>query len=709
MSPTPSPWSRSVRAVGEALWSDRLLQSVLVLHLVGLAFVQPWRAGVGWVSDAAAFWEVLQFACFFLAVGSGLRRLTEARERLFWSYLAAGFGFWLVANLLRWWVPRDGGGDLVDIAVDSLYLAYYLSFIFAVDSRPDLGRRTPAGDRDRQLNLWGAVLFAFALLIYFVHIPSNLDFAEYRAGWLSLALYIGLDFFLVLRLIYLGIRTRSPRWAVLYRLLLVSFVGFLAVDGADYLSRLPGSRIPSHYGTPWDVLWIAPFLLMILAVRVRHGSIDGTVKVEEGWRREPLGPLVLYAITFPLMHLLLHYFGAGSPASHRARDLLTISYFVVLGGMAVWQFRHRDETRRQAQQQLRESEDNYRQLVQSSSNVIVVEQRGIVVYANTLACEMLGIDRLPTQLSLTDLGLPSPPSEPSRSGPTTASLPGEGASEPDLGGGAQGSENQVVPWRLQTGETEYRLLVAYHPVVLSQCPAWQMIARDVTRLGALRRQHRRLARLATLGELAATFSDEIRQPMATLEEGCRGLDRRGLDAEGEATFSDIELALERIDKIVAGLRDFSHLAEPQLATVDLAEVVETALRTQGERTRARGLAHRFTHRRSRVRADRHQILQVLVNLLDNARQAVGVDGEVVVETRSDEHTFDVAVIDRGPGIAPEILDRIFDPFFTTRHGGTGLGLAVVSRILGRHPCWHSVESTPGEGTRFVLTFPLEAA
>ena len=59
---------------------------------------------------------------------------------------------------------------------------FYLSLIFAIDSRPDLGSRNPDGDVDRQLNLWGAIFFAFALLIYFVHIPSNLAADEYRAG-----------------------------------------------------------------------------------------------------------------------------------------------------------------------------------------------------------------------------------------------------------------------------------------------------------------------------------------------------------------------------------------------------------------------------------------------------------------------------------------------------------------------------------------------
>lgn len=693
MAPSPNPWVRSARTVGEVLRHDGVLQVILLLHL--LALVVVWRGNETWGMDAAALWELLQFGCLFLAVGWGIRRLSEGGERRFWAYLSAGFVFWLTANLVRWWIPRSPQATFWDVAVDSLYLAYYLSLIFAVDSRPDLGQHSQTGDLDRQLNLWGAVFFAFALLIYFVHIPSNLDAAEYRTGWLSLLLYIGLDLFLVCRLLYLALSTRSRRWAVLYRLLLVAFGGFAAVDVADYLSRLPGSRIPGDYGTAWDALWMAPFLLMILAIRSRHRLVEEVEVREERWRREPLGPLVLYAIIFPLMHLLLHYFGGGSAASHAARDRLTLFYFLVLGGMAVWQFHYRDESRRRARQQLRESEDNYRQLVESSSNVIMVEQDGRVVYANTLACQLFGLERLPSPLSLEELGLPAPPEHPSADDQAVE----EG-----------GMDQPATSCQVVLDAAEVHLLVAYRPVVFSGQPAWQMIARDVTRLGELRRQNRRLARLATLGELAATFSQEIRQPMATLGEECRALDRGSLDDEERSTFADIELALERIDKIVAGLRDFSRLEEPQLESVDLADLAETALRTVGGQTLggAPRLCRRFAHEHSKVRVDRHQILQVLVNLLDNARQAVGAEGEVRVETRSSEHTIDLAIIDQGPGIEPEVLERIFDPFFTTRRGGTGLGLAVVSRILGRHRCWHSVESTPGEGTRFMLSFPLEA-
>ena len=109
-----------------------------------------------------------------------------------------------------------------------------------------------------------------------------------------------------------------------------------------------------------------------------------------------------------------------------------------------------------------------------------------------------------------------------------------------------------------------------------------------------------------------------------------------------------------------------------------------------------------------VQGDVNELQQVLLNLLNNAREALGNQGEITVETglASDRPGWvRMTVADTGPGIAPEIQDRIFLPFFTTKTGGTGLGLAISHRIVADHGGVMQVASEPGASTSFTILLP----
>jgi signal transduction histidine kinase len=105
--------------------------------------------------------------------------------------------------------------------------------------------------------------------------------------------------------------------------------------------------------------------------------------------------------------------------------------------------------------------------------------------------------------------------------------------------------------------------------------------------------------------------------------------------------------------------------------------------------------------------DANALQQVVMNLLTNARDAVKGDGEIWIETsaaRESSGGVQLVVRDTGPGIPPEVLPKIFDPFFTTKAEGTGLGLSISYGIVRDHQGTVDVQSRPGEGTTFVLTF-----
>jgi signal transduction histidine kinase len=109
---------------------------------------------------------------------------------------------------------------------------------------------------------------------------------------------------------------------------------------------------------------------------------------------------------------------------------------------------------------------------------------------------------------------------------------------------------------------------------------------------------------------------------------------------------------------------------------------------------------------SRVLGHANALEQVVLNLVTNAAEAMPRGGEIRIATTTIADRVRVVVTDTGRGIAAEDLQHIFDPFFTTKASGTGLGLSVSYGIVEDHGGTIEVESTPGRGTTFVLTFPV---
>ena len=108
-----------------------------------------------------------------------------------------------------------------------------------------------------------------------------------------------------------------------------------------------------------------------------------------------------------------------------------------------------------------------------------------------------------------------------------------------------------------------------------------------------------------------------------------------------------------------------------------------------------------------VLVDRRLLERALVNLVENALQAVGQAGWIAISLRTADESrrVEIEIRDSGPGVAPEVRDRIFEPFFSTKTSGSGLGLALVKKIAEDHGGGVSLESTPGEPTRARLWLP----
>ncbi len=222
--------------------------------------------------------------------------------------------------------------------------------------------------------------------------------------------------------------------------------------------------------------------------------------------------------------------------------------------------------------------------------------------------------------------------------------------------------------------------------------------------------------LAAIGSLGAGVAHEINNPLT----GVLGLAQLLLadlpeDHPSRPLVKDIEEQAARIQGIVANLLRFSQKQSGEdFRALDLSRVVEDAIELCGPQTLSDKGVQLIKHVASPsppVRGSALQLQAALMQLIQNAAGAMDDGGTLTLETTVPEaKLLRLRVSDTGRGIKPEHLPRIFDPFFTTKanHTDTGIGLSVVHKIIDDHGATIRVNSEPGKGTTFWITFPIDA-
>jgi signal transduction histidine kinase len=226
-------------------------------------------------------------------------------------------------------------------------------------------------------------------------------------------------------------------------------------------------------------------------------------------------------------------------------------------------------------------------------------------------------------------------------------------------------------------------------------------------------------RLIELGTIAAGVAHEIRNPLASIKTFAQLMPERMDDPEFKNEFSKLVLKdVDRITKVVESMLAFARPAQVNIKEQPTNDLVEEAILLVQPRLKAKRLElTRAFHGNPIVKVDKHQILQVLVNLLSNAADALHEQGKIRVATGVSQldlagggngnRSFAVIeVSDNGPGISPSVRNRLFDPFFTTKKEGTGLGLSISQKIVRDHGGAITVSSVEGKGTTFQVNLPL---
>jgi GAF domain-containing protein len=268
------------------------------------------------------------------------------------------------------------------------------------------------------------------------------------------------------------------------------------------------------------------------------------------------------------------------------------------------------------------------------------------------------------------------------------------------------------PRRFTPAEVERAAAIANQlAVAVENARLYEDLRRSYADLERAQRQLIQRERLAALGELAAIVAHEVRNPLGVIFNSLGSL-RRLLRPAGDARLllDIVGEEADRLNRIVGDLLDFARPSTPELRPEPLERVVEEAVGAAlAQRPAGVEVRRELDASVPPVPMDARLVRQAVLNVAVNAIQAMPRGGRIVVRTRREGDAAILEIEDTGAGIPEEVRGRIFEPFFTTKASGTGLGLAVVKRIVEGHGGAVSVASRPGAGAIFALRFPLSPA
>jgi two-component system cell cycle sensor histidine kinase/response regulator CckA len=466
------------------------------------------------------------------------------------------------------------------------------------------------------------------------------------------------------------------------------YAAVLTADGRVFGAHRPERR-PEIIARPRDgarLRW-SPDVLHVVAPIETPGGHEGTL-----------------AMGFSLEEL----------RSDRRTTLLVVGAAVGLvlagGGVVAWLLAHFLGRRRAAEAAQRRSEESFRALIETLPDAILIEREGRVVYANPAAVRHLGV---PSAAAI--YGRPSAHLlrfEAHSDAPERLKglhVAGQPVSLPDV---------QLV----RPDGTALAAEVLALPLVFDAAPAGVLVARDLTERKRIQAQLIHADRMASMGTMAAGVAHEINNPMAyvttNLSFALDELQRRG----GGSTDDEVQQALhealegaERVRHIVQSLKTYSRAEDETVVPVDVERALDAALSMARAEMRPRAELVRTRGGVPLVSGQESRLVQVFVNLLTNAAQAIPAgDPErqrIEVATSVDsEGQVVVAITDTGTGIPPDHLARLFDPFFTTKPvgEGTGLGLSICHGIITGLGGRILVQSRLGAGSRFEVRLPVRA-
>ncbi len=222
----------------------------------------------------------------------------------------------------------------------------------------------------------------------------------------------------------------------------------------------------------------------------------------------------------------------------------------------------------------------------------------------------------------------------------------------------------------------------------------------------------RSERFAAVGEAAAYVSHEIKNPLMVIGGLASQVERRFPDDPAvQEKLGIIQNEAKRLESFLGELRDFLRPAQPRRQEVDVNQVIHEVKALMADAVKEKGvsLVERLAPNLPPIEADPNQLKQVLLNLVKNALEATDKKGKIRLSSGAQDAQVWFTVQDTGKGMPEEVLEKIFNPFYTTKDKGTGLGLAVINKIVSDHHGTITVDSAAGSGSTFTVKLPRKGA
>ena len=240
-----------------------------------------------------------------------------------------------------------------------------------------------------------------------------------------------------------------------------------------------------------------------------------------------------------------------------------------------------------------------------------------------------------------------------------------------------------------------------------------IVAHDITALSQLQDSLRKAETMAAMGALVAGVAHEVRNPLFSMTATLDAFEARHRErARDEPHLEILRSQLGRLQQLMRDLLEYGKPQSLELTDLGLPEVVEQAAEATANAAVEGAVSVRCLadSELPRIQGDRNRLVQVFSNLILNAIQHSPRGAEIVVAfqamQQNGRYWLEATVEDQGPGFAGEALPHVFEPFYTRRRGGTGLGLALVFRIVEQHGGTVSAGNRPGGGGLLRLRFPL---
>jgi len=233
-----------------------------------------------------------------------------------------------------------------------------------------------------------------------------------------------------------------------------------------------------------------------------------------------------------------------------------------------------------------------------------------------------------------------------------------------------------------------------------------VISHDITEVTRLKDEINRVERLSLVGQMAASITHEIRNPMAVIRGFIQLMRERSPNHQHEY----YRIIIEELDRANAIINDFLSLAQNRVVDMEYRSLHDilndlVPLLWADANMRGQSIELDLCEQMPAIEMNEKEIKQMVLNLARNGMEAMDEKGQLTIGTRvTDDNRIELRVSDTGKGIPPDKLSKLFEPFFTTKSRGTGLGLPLCLSIAERHNGKIDVRSVEGRGTTFVVSF-----